>query len=66
MEAPAISDCRCTCNLAAIAPVIWPQLFPSLFEEMPCNQLQAPCTDPYAPWCGRGRRGDRRPYAAPV
>src|ERR1022692_1452798 len=29
---------------------------PSLFEECSRNRLEPPCTDPYARWCGRGRR----------
>ena len=29
---------------------------PSLFEECWRNHLEPPCTDPYARWCGRGRR----------
>src|SRR5947208_8977291 len=29
---------------------------PSLFENCKPNRLEPPCTDPYARWCGRGRR----------
>jgi hypothetical protein len=29
---------------------------PSLFEDCYRNHLEPPCTDPYARWCGRGRR----------
>src|ERR1022692_2031698 len=33
-----------------------PARIPSLFEECQRNRLEPPCTDPYARWCGRGRR----------
>ena len=26
-----------------------------------CNRLEPPCTDPYARWCGRGRRATAAP-----
>src|SRR5664279_3125217 len=34
---------------------------PSLFEECWRNRLEPPCTDPYARWCGRGRRATAAP-----
>src|ERR1039458_3529461 len=38
-----------------------PARIPSLFEECERKRLDPPCTDPYARWCGRGRRVNAAP-----
>jgi hypothetical protein len=34
---------------------------PALVDGCKRNQLEPPCTDPYARWCGRGRRATAAP-----